>query len=449
MINKKKLAIQLFGHIRTFEQTFPYFKDNIISANMVDYDIDIFIHTWDEFSAMGKPNTERFRLNEPLCGKKLTKDDIDKINKLYQPKKILIEKLTVPYGGDASIEKVNRLREEYEFEIGVKYHQILYIRPDILALHPLKIDIFLEFHRKIIDNNVSNNRYIYCATSVLDRLPIITCNNGLGVGECDLVWFCNFSSKSPIRHNNAILVPIRYSLHYNFLIWRYLNVESDKDFFVRLKNSDYKKLYRENSFYVKRISDLELQLQNKTKELKNLQEDIIHKKQLLEVQNLEQDLNLKSLQTKEIQENINLKTLEKTKIQKELDQYNNVVYIERYHQSAKQRIYNHLSYKLGFCAINKSKTLWGWISMPIILLSIFISHKQEQKIYQEKIKKDPSLKLPSLELYTDYQEARKEENSFTYKLGQAIMNANKTWYKDGYVKLWFEIRKLKEKENIF
>ncbi|EAL8136383.1 hypothetical protein DW548_03315 [Campylobacter coli] len=191
------------------------------------------------------------------------------------------------------------------------------------------------------------------------------------------------------------------------------------------------------------LSQKELQLQNKTNELKNLQEDIIHKKQLLEVQNLEQDLNLKSLQTKEIQENINLKTLEKTKIQKELDQYNNVVYIERYHQSAKQRIYNHLSYKLGFCAIKKSKTLWGWISMPIILLSIFISHKQEQKIYQEKIKKDPSLKLPSLELYTDYQEARKEENSFTYKLGQAIMNANKTWYKGGYVKLWFEIRRIK------
>ncbi len=191
------------------------------------------------------------------------------------------------------------------------------------------------------------------------------------------------------------------------------------------------------------LSQKELQLQNKTNELKNLQEDIIHKKQLLEVQNLEQDLILKSLQTKEIQENINLKTLEKTKIQKELDQYNNVVYIERYHQSAKQRIYNHLSYKLGFCAIKKSKTLWGWISMPIILLSIFISHKQEQKIYQEKIKKDPSLKLPSLELYTDYQEARKEENSFTYKLGQAIMNANKTWYKGGYVKLWFEIRRIK------
>ncbi|EIN3349521.1 hypothetical protein LOW86_001997, partial [Campylobacter coli] len=52
------------------------------------------------------------------------------------------------------------------------------------------------------------------------------------------------------------------------------------------------------------LSQKELQLQNKTNELKNLQEDIIHKKQLLEVQNLEQDLNLKSLQIKEIQENI-------------------------------------------------------------------------------------------------------------------------------------------------
>ncbi|EIX9817199.1 hypothetical protein ML374_001582, partial [Campylobacter coli] len=199
---------------------------------------------------------------------------------------------------------------------------------------------------------------------------------------------------------------------------------------TKIKYINKKKIYAELKSL---LSQKELQLQNKTNELKNLQEDIIHKKQLLEVQNLEQDLNLKSLQTKEIQENINLKILEKTKIQKELDQYNNVVYIERYHQSAKQRIYNHLSYKLGFCAIKKSKTLWGWISMPIILLSIFISHKQEQKIYQEKIKKDPSLKLPSLELYTDYQEARKEENSFTYKLGQAIMNANKTWYKGGYV----------------
>ncbi|ECP7247905.1 hypothetical protein FUZ02_08790, partial [Campylobacter coli] len=407
---------------------------------MNDYEIDIFIHTWDEFSAMGKPNTERYELNKPLCEKKLTACDIDKIKTLYLPKKILVEKLTVSYGSDISIEKVNCLREKYEEEVNIKYHQILYIRPDILPLHPFIINVFLNIHKKI-DRNILHNKYIYCATSVLDRLPIITCDNGFGVGECDLIWFCNFSSKSPIRDNNAIIVPIRYSLNYNFIIWRYLNTDKDKDFFIKLKNSDYKRLYREHSSYAKTISHLELQLQNKTNELKNLQENIAHKKQFLEVQNLEQDVNLKHLKAKEIQENINLKTLKKTKIQKELEQYsNNIVYVERYHQSAKQRIYNHLSYKLGFCAIKNSKTLLGWIVMPITLLGILIAHKQEQKIYQEKIQQNPSLKLPPLESYVDYQEAKKEENSFTYKLGQAIINANKTWYKGGYVRLIFEIR---------
>ncbi|EHB5232648.1 hypothetical protein JX088_000840, partial [Campylobacter coli] len=66
----------------------------------------------------------------------------------------------------------------------------------------------------------------------------------------------------------------------------------------------------------------------------------------------------------------------------------------------------------------------------------------EQKIYQEKIKKDPSLKLPPLESYPGYKEALKEKECFTYKLGEALIRANNNWY-GGYIKLWFEIRKLK------
>ncbi|EFM0820454.1 alpha-2,3-sialyltransferase [Campylobacter coli] len=80
--------------------------------------------------------------------------------------------------------------------------------------------------------------------------------------------------------------------------------------------------------------------------------------------------------------------------------------------------------------------------MPVYIISTLLSHKQEQKIYQEKIKKDPSLKLPSLESYPDYKEALKEKECLTYKLGESLIKANKTWYKGGYVKLWFEIRKL-------
>ncbi|HEB7556514.1 TPA: hypothetical protein RZH79_001732, partial [Campylobacter coli] len=56
---------------------------------------------------------------------------------------------------------------------------------------------------------------------------------------------------------------------------------------------------------------------------------------------------------------------------------------------------------------------------------------------------DPSLKLPPLESYPDYKEALKFKNHLSCKLGQALIKANKTWYKGGYIKLIFEIRKLK------
>ncbi|MCV3387734.1 hypothetical protein L8U00_04435, partial [Campylobacter sp. IFREMER_LSEM_CL2256] len=115
------------------------------------------------------------------------------------------------------------------------------------------------------------------------------------------------------------------------------------------------------------------------------------------------------------------------------------------HGSAKTRIQNQLSYKLGQAMIVNSKSILGYIRMPFVLSYIKDKHKQEQKIYQEKIKKDPSLKLPPLESYLDYQEALKLKNHLSYKLGEALIQANKTWYKGGYVKLWFKIRELKRK----
>ncbi len=114
------------------------------------------------------------------------------------------------------------------------------------------------------------------------------------------------------------------------------------------------------------------------------------------------------------------------------------------HGTAKTRIQNQLSYKLGKAMIINSKSLLGYIRMPFVLSYIKDKHKQEQKIYQEKIKKDPSLKLPPLESYPDYKEALKEKECFAYQLGEALIKANKTWYKGGYVKIWFKVGKLKE-----
>ncbi|ECP9281909.1 alpha-2,3-sialyltransferase, partial [Campylobacter jejuni] len=60
-----------------------------------------------------------------------------------------------------------------------------------------------------------------------------------------------------------------------------------------------------------------------------------------------------------------------------------------------------------------------------------ISHKQEQKAYKFKVKKNPNLALPPLETYPDYNEALKEKECFTYKLGEEFIKASKNWYGGG------------------
>ncbi|EDO7608002.1 hypothetical protein GOH27_04000 [Campylobacter coli] len=112
--------------------------------------------------------------------------------------------------------------------------------------------------------------------------------------------------------------------------------------------------------------------------------------------------------------------------------------------TAKSRIQNQLSYKLGQAMIINSKSLLGYLIMPMILLNIIISHKQAQKAYKLKIKKNPNLALPPLESYPDYKEALKEKECLTYKLGEALIKASNNWYGGGYIKLLLEIRKLKK-----
>ncbi|XAU25090.1 hypothetical protein WHP29_06440 [Campylobacter jejuni] len=57
---------------------------------------------------------------------------------------------------------------------------------------------------------------------------------------------------------------------------------------------------------------------------------------------------------------------------------------------------------------------------------------------------NPKFILPKIKEYADYQEAIKLKESITYRLGQALIQANKNWYGGGYIKLLFEIRRLKK-----
>ncbi|EAJ1254047.1 SGNH/GDSL hydrolase family protein [Campylobacter lari] len=192
----------------------------------------------------------------------------------------------------------------------------------------------------------------------------------------------------------------------------------------------------------KKFSSLQEQIQKLSQEKDKVQQDNIIlkqtlnslpiKKQQLEISNLEQDLINKKLQTKQLSKKLGIKMN---------DFMPKITMINP--SSAKACIQNQLSYKLGQAMIVNSKSILGYIRMPFVLSYIKDKHKQEQKIYQEKIKKDSSLKLPPLESYPDYKEALKEKECLTYKLGEALIQANKTWYGGGYIKLLFEIRKLK------
>ncbi|MCC8278412.1 hypothetical protein [Campylobacter bilis] len=142
------------------------------------------------------------------------------------------------------------------------------------------------------------------------------------------------------------------------------------------------------------------------------------KKQYLELANLEQDLIIKKLKSKKLAKSLGI-TIETINPK--------ITFIQA--NSAKARIKNQLSYKLGQAIIDNSKSILGFIRMPFILSYIKDKHKKEQLSYEAKIKENPNLALPPLKSYSDYEEALKEKECLTYKLGQTLIQANNNWYR--------------------
>ncbi|MGI8101399.1 hypothetical protein ACNGFO_06610 [Campylobacter coli] len=171
---------------------------------------------------------------------------------------------------------------------------------------------------------------------------------------------------------------------------------------------------------------------DQTTQIKSLQATLKdNEAKLIQISNLNNTIKEKDIiinsntnQIDQLQNSIQEKSTQLNQLQSKLS-------FQTQYGTAKSRIQNQLSYKLGQAMIVNSKSFLGYLIMPMALLSIMISHKQEQKIYQEKIKKNPSLKLPPLESYPDYKEALKEKECLTYKLGEALIKASNNWYGGG------------------
>ncbi|WP_294833543.1 hypothetical protein [uncultured Gilliamella sp.] len=175
MMNSKHIAIQLFGHLRTFEYTFDSFSKYLVENNKLDnYQVDIFIHTWDELdhSTINYRNLD----GKALTNKLLTDELISLVNKLYQPKKIAVES-QLDCQNEVLIEKIgkfprakkgclnnsysiymaNKLRNTYQKEENIDYDWVIVTRPDILFKSPFRIDDIIRCYANFgleIPNNV-------------------------------------------------------------------------------------------------------------------------------------------------------------------------------------------------------------------------------------------------------------------------------------------------------
>lgn len=153
MSNDKKirLAVQVFGHLRTYAQCAAYLRKHVIDL----YDTDVFMHTWDVTEHGGKTwYVDAARSNSVAVDDKV----ISEIMRLYGP--VLLEVKTQDFypesGSYGTHEKkkisltgmkymryaqyrVNQLRREHQEKTGAQYDYILMVRPDIMPMVDLDL----------------------------------------------------------------------------------------------------------------------------------------------------------------------------------------------------------------------------------------------------------------------------------------------------------------------
>ena len=216
MLNKpKRIALCLFGHMRTWDKTWQSLFKYIVEPNEAcGFQVDIFIHTWDELeSTVHTWHTQ----NHSLAGIKLTDADILKIKQSYKPKVISIEHLGLENGRTITMKKVQELCSKYEIENNIKYDYYIQTRPDIMFLSALLIETYTVPYMQLAELKPFPlpERYTFVATSAFQRFPFM---DPRYIPENDIVWFSN--SIIDKKEKNLLIIPINYILNKDFIMLR-------------------------------------------------------------------------------------------------------------------------------------------------------------------------------------------------------------------------------------
>lgn len=207
-----KIAVCLFGHLRTWESCFPSLKKFLLDR----YDCDVFMHTWDKIDNSVKQTT-KFNYQEFIAGDAKAilsrKPGIE-----YQFKDYIVEKQdesrydkmgfyildnmwekNQPFSISSlkylyyTMKSSNDLREKYEKEHDVKYDFVVFIRPDILLSADFEIENFIE---DLSDAEIENSFFLTNTNYPHTRL-----NDIRKMGATDILFFAKPNVITDIFNN--------------------------------------------------------------------------------------------------------------------------------------------------------------------------------------------------------------------------------------------------------
>lgn len=146
-----KIAIQLFGHLRTYQKCYKALNKHLISK----YDCDVFMHTWSLTNHSTKTWHKNAGSKISVLGKEDNLKAIYKLNDLQIEEQktedlgifTSVEHEMSVFGMKAmfhSMHSVNKLRLDYEKKNQVNYDFVVMVRPDILLKTDFNLDQFIE-----------------------------------------------------------------------------------------------------------------------------------------------------------------------------------------------------------------------------------------------------------------------------------------------------------------
>lgn len=160
---KPKIAVCLYGHLRTYKECAPFLKHNLLSY----YDCDLFMHTWSKFDH----STPTWHDYKKVTGD-VTEEEI--IKTYGEFKNIIIEEQIVENLGVTpnlceqestfsifgvksafySRYKACEITQKYAEKNNITYDYIFFIRPDIWLKTPFLLEEFVKNTQTDIDKTI-------------------------------------------------------------------------------------------------------------------------------------------------------------------------------------------------------------------------------------------------------------------------------------------------------